>query len=470
MTGRVVLFLSYARADRDRVGQLYDELCAEGFSPWMDARDLLPGEIWETRIRAAIRDADFFLACLSGRSIDKQGFVQAEMKEALRLWEEKPEGRIYVIPIRLEACPLPESLSRLHCADLFDPDGFSSLVRAIRDTNQKTTAAAQDVNEPPASSAALLGLSKTRPFLDFSVPLLDQYKLDDDFLPLLKQSLVERFGWNDHRVSSHVLFFIKEVSTNAFVHGGRGNPDATVTVHVAIENIFATSERIVIQVVSPGEGFDIARRLAEQESRSFEEGGGRGLVMAKRVADAFSYSTDGKIIQGVIRRHPQDPRASGPERVDVTCAMAGVDDILIAMLSIKGKIDHEAIGVFQDKLAAQIEQLFRGPRSNNTGIIVDLGDMPYISSAGLRILFRFYREVAQRLAERGWVELEPLFNPRPRTEGTPRRPVKAPVVFYRPTPVVRDIFDIGKFGAVVPVFGTLAECESHIREAFAARS
>ena len=61
----ILIFLSYTRADRERVSQLYDDLLAEGFSPWMDTRNLLPGEIWAERIRKVIKEADFFLACLS---------------------------------------------------------------------------------------------------------------------------------------------------------------------------------------------------------------------------------------------------------------------------------------------------------------------------------------------------------------------------------------------------------------------
>ena len=66
----------------------------------MDTRNLLPGEIGEERIRKVIKEADFFLACLSRQAIDKNGFIQAEIKQALQLFEEKREGDIYLIPVK----------------------------------------------------------------------------------------------------------------------------------------------------------------------------------------------------------------------------------------------------------------------------------------------------------------------------------------------------------------------------------
>ena len=38
------VFLSYAREDRARVEAIYDSLYMEGFKPWMDTREINPGE------------------------------------------------------------------------------------------------------------------------------------------------------------------------------------------------------------------------------------------------------------------------------------------------------------------------------------------------------------------------------------------------------------------------------------------
>ncbi len=59
------IFLSYATEDKTRVEEIYQELSAAGFIPWMDERDILPGEQWELSLEKAIQNADIFLACLS---------------------------------------------------------------------------------------------------------------------------------------------------------------------------------------------------------------------------------------------------------------------------------------------------------------------------------------------------------------------------------------------------------------------
>jgi hypothetical protein len=100
------IFLSYAREDEQKVEKLYQDLCDAGFKPWMDQRDILPGEQWRFCIPQAIRNSDFFLACLSKNSVTKRGFLQKEIRDALDIWQEKLTSDIYLIPVRLEdRCP-----------------------------------------------------------------------------------------------------------------------------------------------------------------------------------------------------------------------------------------------------------------------------------------------------------------------------------------------------------------------------
>lgn len=127
------LFLSYARADALQVGQLHDNLYTAGHKPWMDTKCLVGGEKWEVAIRKAIREADFFILCLSSRSINRRGFIQKEIRQALSILEEMLEEDIYLIPVRLEDCPMVDQhLETLQWIDLFEPDGFQRLVHAIQ--------------------------------------------------------------------------------------------------------------------------------------------------------------------------------------------------------------------------------------------------------------------------------------------------------------------------------------------------
>ena len=128
----VRIFLSYAREDEDRVANLYQRLSAEGFRPWMDKRDILPGEQWSSSIRRAIRRSDFFVACLSANSIDKRGWIQREIKQALDILQEMFGSDIYLIPVRLEDCAVPEGLTEFQWVDLFEEDGWTRLLKAIQ--------------------------------------------------------------------------------------------------------------------------------------------------------------------------------------------------------------------------------------------------------------------------------------------------------------------------------------------------
>jgi hypothetical protein len=152
-TGKVAgngaqIFLSYAREDKEKVQELYRRLSEAGFNPWMDVADILPGEMWETSIKKAIRDSDFFLVCLSSNSVNKRGFLQTEIKDALNIWQEMLVDDIYVIPVRLENCELPESLQAFQSMSLLDEDSWPRLLKALK---KKRRGAESPVKSDPPS-------------------------------------------------------------------------------------------------------------------------------------------------------------------------------------------------------------------------------------------------------------------------------------------------------------------------------
>lgn len=126
------VFLCHASGDKPPVRQLYKELVAEGVDAWLDQEKLLPGQDWRLEIPKAVQEADVVVVCLSKKSITKEGYVQKEIKFALDLAEEKPEGMIFLIPARLEECVVPERLSRWQWVDLYEEDGFSRLLRSLK--------------------------------------------------------------------------------------------------------------------------------------------------------------------------------------------------------------------------------------------------------------------------------------------------------------------------------------------------
>ena len=132
MPEKIKIFLSYASKDEARVKELYIKLGEEGYEPWMDKKNILPGENVELAIKNAIRDCDFFLICLSANAVGERGILQMEIKMALDNWRKKLNSDIYLIPARLENCEVPDSLSDLQPVNLFDEDGWILLIRAVQ--------------------------------------------------------------------------------------------------------------------------------------------------------------------------------------------------------------------------------------------------------------------------------------------------------------------------------------------------
>jgi TIR domain len=126
------VFLCHASGDKPAVRDLYHKLQQDGFNPWLDEEDLLFGQEWEIDIPKAVRTSDFVLVCLSPRSINKQGYLQKEIRFALDVAEEKPPGTVFLIPVKLEECEVPERLRRWQWGNLFEKKGYPKLLRTLR--------------------------------------------------------------------------------------------------------------------------------------------------------------------------------------------------------------------------------------------------------------------------------------------------------------------------------------------------
>jgi len=114
------------------VRNLYSLLKSQDWiEPWLDEVNLLPGMEWDLEIYKALREADIILVCLSKESVAKEGYVQKEFKRALSYAEEKPEGTIYIIPLRLDECKPPLKFQQWQWSDYFKPDAQNKLLQAL---------------------------------------------------------------------------------------------------------------------------------------------------------------------------------------------------------------------------------------------------------------------------------------------------------------------------------------------------
>jgi hypothetical protein len=98
----------------------------------MDVENLQPGQDWQNEIRKAIAQCDVIVVCLSNAFNAQQGYRHEELKLALEKTNFLPENAISLIPVRLEACDMPDSLAHLHRVDLFKRGGYGKLLRALR--------------------------------------------------------------------------------------------------------------------------------------------------------------------------------------------------------------------------------------------------------------------------------------------------------------------------------------------------
>jgi GAF domain-containing protein len=122
MTGsrKLRVFLCHASQDKPVIRELYQRLLAEGWiDPWLDEERLLPGHEWDIEIKKAVKAADAVIVCLSNQSVLKEGYVQKEIRFVLDVADEKPEGMMFVVPLRLDECSVPRRLASWHYIDHF---------------------------------------------------------------------------------------------------------------------------------------------------------------------------------------------------------------------------------------------------------------------------------------------------------------------------------------------------------------
>jgi DNA polymerase III delta prime subunit len=134
------IFISYAREDAQAASQLAEWLRRAGYITWVDRENLLPGERWDWAITKALRESAAVIICWSSHSISKRGFLQKEIKIALERADEKLTDDLYILPVRLDECPMPDGLSRFQWVDLFGENTLEArdkLLRALEEAAKR---------------------------------------------------------------------------------------------------------------------------------------------------------------------------------------------------------------------------------------------------------------------------------------------------------------------------------------------
>lgn len=124
------VFLCHVSTDKPKVRELYRYLRRRGINPWFDEEHLVGGQDWQVEIPKALATSDAIIICLTKNSVDKEGYIQKEIKFALDKALEMPEGRIFLIPVKFEECEVPFTLSRYQWVDLTVESGYAKMMKA----------------------------------------------------------------------------------------------------------------------------------------------------------------------------------------------------------------------------------------------------------------------------------------------------------------------------------------------------
>ncbi|MCP4350250.1 MAG: toll/interleukin-1 receptor domain-containing protein [Desulfobacterales bacterium] len=147
------VFLCHSSDDKPIVRDLYQQLQLSNVDPWLDEEKLLPGQDWKEEVRKTIMNSDAIIVCLSNKAITKAGFIHKEIKYALDVADEQPEETIFIIPLKLQQCNIPDKISQWHYVNLFENKGYAKFIRALQ------------------VRAKQIGVVKPKLFADFNSPL-----------------------------------------------------------------------------------------------------------------------------------------------------------------------------------------------------------------------------------------------------------------------------------------------------------
>jgi TIR domain len=153
------VFISYARADRNRVRLIAHALTAEGFSVWWDP-EIKPGAQWNAAIRKALENAACVVTCWSNKSVKSQ-WVVAETTHG--------NGRQALVPLLIQSCEPPIPFNMMQAADLSDwrgdgsdPTWIAALeeIRRLVEAKRRLIAAGPPPGEAYGAERAATGLGQ----------------------------------------------------------------------------------------------------------------------------------------------------------------------------------------------------------------------------------------------------------------------------------------------------------------------
>lgn len=131
------VFISHAKEDYKIAEKIYDYLAQKGYAPWLDKKKLKVGANWDYEIKKALKDSAFVILLLSSISVKKRGYVQKEFKYAIEYSENKLNDDIYIIPILLDNCEVPDHLSKFQWIEIDNENLMDEILDSLNLQRQK---------------------------------------------------------------------------------------------------------------------------------------------------------------------------------------------------------------------------------------------------------------------------------------------------------------------------------------------
>ena len=201
-------FLIYAHEDIIKIRELYRYLEKQSARPWMDREDLLPGQDWQVEIPKALFDSDTAIICLSKNAIAKEGYLSKEIKFALDRAAALPDETIFIIPVKLEECDVPESLRRYHWVELYKNEGLQRLIQTLKFRAEVLKRSRMEITTEEASIKAMQAVFT----VNKTVQDKQQVKTEEPFIEQLSQTInqlssgdLDRYSYEDIAESIRLL-------------------------------------------------------------------------------------------------------------------------------------------------------------------------------------------------------------------------------------------------------------------------
>jgi len=123
------IFFSYSRKHADCAFRLVRGLQSTGFSVWQDVSVIRGGDNWVSKIRSGLKEARVMLLLWSAEAKASE-WVTREIALALPY---HTEGKLIIIPLRLDDTPLPDDLQSINAITIPNcaPSGLGEIVAAL---------------------------------------------------------------------------------------------------------------------------------------------------------------------------------------------------------------------------------------------------------------------------------------------------------------------------------------------------